>query len=52
MDTTNSSQPPERFNPLNDYLFLKVMGEKGNETQLLGFINALLGIYSKGSHAK
>jgi hypothetical protein len=33
----------QRFNPLNDYLFYKVMGEKGSETQLLGFLNAVLG---------
>ena len=33
----------ERFNPLNDFLFLKVMGEKGDEVQLLGFLNAVLG---------
>ena len=32
----------ERFNPLNDFLFLKVMGEKGSEEQLLAFINAVL----------
>ena len=32
-----------RLNPLNDYLFLKVMGEKGDEVQLLGFLNAALG---------
>ncbi|MCL2320437.1 MAG: Rpn family recombination-promoting nuclease/putative transposase, partial [Treponema sp.] len=32
----------ERLNPLNDFLFLKVMGEKGNEEQLLGFLNAVL----------
>jgi predicted transposase/invertase (TIGR01784 family) len=31
-----------RLNPLNDYLFLKVMGEKGDEAQLLGFLNAVL----------
>jgi predicted transposase/invertase (TIGR01784 family) len=31
-----------RFNPLNDYLFLKVMGERGAEEQLLAFINAVL----------
>jgi predicted transposase/invertase (TIGR01784 family) len=30
-----------RLNPLNDYLFLKVMGEKGDEEQLLGFLNAV-----------
>ncbi|MCL2042644.1 MAG: Rpn family recombination-promoting nuclease/putative transposase [Treponema sp.] len=33
----------QRFDPLNDYLFCKVMGEKGCEVQLLGFINAVLG---------
>jgi predicted transposase/invertase (TIGR01784 family) len=32
----------ERLNPLNDYLFLKIMGEKGDETQLLAFLNAVL----------
>jgi predicted transposase/invertase (TIGR01784 family) len=32
----------ERFNPLNDYLFLKVMGEKGDEEQCLAFLNAVL----------
>jgi predicted transposase/invertase (TIGR01784 family) len=32
----------ERYNPLNDYLFLKVMGEKGDEVQLLAFLNAVL----------
>jgi hypothetical protein len=31
-----------RLNPLNDYLFLKIMGEKGDEDQLLGFLNAVL----------
>ena len=31
----------ERFNPLNDFLFFKVMGEKGNEVQLIGFLNAV-----------
>ncbi|MDR2490245.1 MAG: Rpn family recombination-promoting nuclease/putative transposase [Spirochaetaceae bacterium] len=31
-----------RFNPLNDYLFLKVMGEEGNEVQLLALLNAVL----------
>jgi len=33
----------ERLNPLNDFLFLKTMGEKGDEEQLLGFLNAVLG---------
>ena len=32
-----------RLNPLNDFLFLKVMGEKGSEEQLIGFLNAVLG---------
>ncbi|MDR2467555.1 MAG: Rpn family recombination-promoting nuclease/putative transposase, partial [Spirochaetaceae bacterium] len=31
----------ERLNPLNDYLFLKVMGEKGAEEQCLAFLNAV-----------
>jgi predicted transposase/invertase (TIGR01784 family) len=31
-----------RLNPLNDYLFMKYMGEKGDEEQLLGFLNAVL----------
>jgi predicted transposase/invertase (TIGR01784 family) len=35
--------PPQRLNPLNDYLFYKVFGEKGDEIQLLGFLNAVLG---------
>jgi len=33
----------ERFNPLNDYLFLKLMGEEGDEEQCLAFLNAVLG---------
>jgi predicted transposase/invertase (TIGR01784 family) len=32
----------ERFNPLNDYLFLKIMGEPGDEVQCRGFLNAVL----------
>jgi hypothetical protein len=32
--------PVERLNPLNDYLFLKIMGD---EEQLLSFLNAVLG---------
>ena len=43
MKTSNSSKPFARHNPLNDYLFLKVMGERGDEGQLLGFLNAALG---------
>jgi len=33
----------QRHNPLNDYLFYKIMGEKGDEVQLLSFLNAVLG---------
>jgi len=32
----------QRLNPLNDFLFYKVMGEKGDEPQLIGFLNAVL----------
>jgi len=32
-----------RYDPLNDFLFYKIMGEKGDEIQLLGFLNAVLG---------
>jgi predicted transposase/invertase (TIGR01784 family) len=38
-----------RLNPLNDYLFLKVMGEEGDEEQLCAFLNAVLG--RKGRNA-
>jgi len=37
------SGPARQYDPLNDYLFYKVMGEKGSELQLLGFLNAVLG---------
>ena len=40
MKTTSTKR--RRLNPLNDYLFLKIMGEKGDEVQLLGFLNAVL----------
>jgi predicted transposase/invertase (TIGR01784 family) len=44
VDTNPSDpgRPAGRLNILNDYLFLKVMGEKGDEEQLLGFLNAVL----------
>jgi predicted transposase/invertase (TIGR01784 family) len=32
----------KRFNPLNDFLFLKTFGEKGDEEQLLALLNAVL----------
>ena len=38
----------QRFNPLNDFLFYKIMGEKGDEAQLLGFLNAVLGKTGEG----
>ena len=31
-----------RVNPLDNFLFYKLFGEKGSETQLLGFLNAVL----------
>jgi predicted transposase/invertase (TIGR01784 family) len=34
--------PEDRLNPLNDYLFMKYMGEKGDEEQLLAFLNVVL----------
>ncbi|MDR0597225.1 MAG: Rpn family recombination-promoting nuclease/putative transposase [Treponema sp.] len=38
----------DRLNPLNDYLFLKVMGEKGDEEQLCAFLNAVRGRQGQG----
>jgi hypothetical protein len=32
-----------RLNPLNDFLFLKTMGAKGDEEHILGFLNAAMG---------
>jgi predicted transposase/invertase (TIGR01784 family) len=31
-----------RLNPLNDFLFQEILGRKGDETQLMGFLNAVL----------
>ena len=42
MEIINNFEFSQRLNPLNDYLFYKVMGEKGDEEQLLGFLNAVL----------
>jgi predicted transposase/invertase (TIGR01784 family) len=36
-----------QFNPLDDYLFLKLMGEEGDEEQCLAFLNAVLGSKNK-----
>ena len=42
MKNSINQQPANRLDPLNDFLFLKIMGEKGDEVQLLGFLNAVL----------
>jgi predicted transposase/invertase (TIGR01784 family) len=39
----------KRLKPLNDFAFRKVMGEKGDERQLLGFLNAVLARTGKGN---
>ncbi|MDR0909494.1 MAG: Rpn family recombination-promoting nuclease/putative transposase [Spirochaetaceae bacterium] len=40
METTIGTT--ERLNPLNDFAFQKAMGEKGDEIQLMAFLNAVL----------
>ena len=42
MNTNRNTKPSRRFNPLNDFLFYKTMGERGDEPQLIGFLNAVL----------
>ena len=42
MKTIHKPEPLARLDPLNDVLFIKVMGEKGDEGQLLGFLNSAL----------
>ena len=42
MKNIKNTKPLRRFNPLNDFLFYKTMGEKGDEPQLAGFLNAVL----------
>ena len=37
----------ERLNPLNDFLFLKLLGEEGDELQCLAFLNAVLNSKNK-----
>jgi hypothetical protein len=39
----------DRLNPLNDFAFQKSMGEHGDETQLMAFLNAVLERTSKGN---
>ena len=41
METPEKRTPSQRPNSLNDFLFYKVMGEKGSEKQLIGFLNAV-----------
>jgi predicted transposase/invertase (TIGR01784 family) len=38
----NPEQLPTRLNPLNDFLFEKLLGEKGDEPQLLEFLKPIL----------
>jgi predicted transposase/invertase (TIGR01784 family) len=39
--TTDNNGEEERLNPLNDFLFMKYMGEVGDEVQLMAFLNAV-----------
>ena len=39
---TNNFEPYPRLNPLDNFLFYKIFGEKGSEVQLIGFLNAVL----------
>ena len=43
MELITSKEPFDRPNPLHDYIFYRVMGQKGDEKQLLGFLNTVLG---------
>jgi predicted transposase/invertase (TIGR01784 family) len=40
---TSNTEGKERLDPLNDYLFMKCMGETGDEKELTAFLNAVLG---------
>ena len=42
MTPAKNPKTGKRLNPLNDYLFQKYMGEKGDEEQLISFLNAVL----------
>jgi predicted transposase/invertase (TIGR01784 family) len=49
MENHNNIQPFSRLNLLDNFLFYKVFGEKGSETQLISFLNAVLrhaGVFS------
>ena len=43
--SSGSTSPSDKrqYDPLNNFFFYKIFGEKGDEVQLLGFINAVLG---------
>jgi predicted transposase/invertase (TIGR01784 family) len=43
MKNLSKRTPARRLNPLNNFFFQKIMGEQGDESQLLGFLNAVLG---------
>jgi predicted transposase/invertase (TIGR01784 family) len=43
MEISTNTLSVRRLHPLNDYFFYKIFGEKGDEIQLLGFLNAVLG---------
>ena len=43
MRNHNNFEPFSRINPLDNFLFYKVFGEKGSEIQLIGLLNAVLG---------
>jgi hypothetical protein len=40
--TPDAGKVVERLNPLNDFMFVAMMGEPGDEDQLLAFLNAVL----------
>jgi len=42
MKKIHKPMPFARQDPLSNYFFIKVFGEKGDEGQLLGFLNAAL----------
>jgi len=43
MKKQDNFKPYPRLNPLDNFLFYKVFGEKGSEAQLIGLLNAVLG---------
>ena len=43
MENFNDFEPFARLTRLHDFIFIKTLGQKGDEIQLLGFLNAVLG---------